>query len=482
MGRHFTLLFTLGALLAAGCAQQPTRLSEDNGSSLQHWLDAELAPYLAEQLSQHPRFKGEPAILVQLDGPDIQPDIDGLTRNIRDQLMDSLLTDVGVRLPWQPQQQQAQHHRRLDQVQCGRIRDANYYIGIEITRTATAQYRASVRALDVRASEWVSGFGKHWSGSLTSSELRALQERRTDESLRGLRVLPFSSGHPDLAATYLANNLSCLLRQQDEEDLVIYVEKLKSDQPRLRTLLSLIGNNLSRYREVRVTDVRKEANFFLRGETYEIQSGLFQVWVVLHPKNSGEHLVGMDTATYVRMQPAGDDHGRRRLATKVRNTKPAIAAMELIRRHDINGDGVSCTEQQGGVPRMEGCPVLELTVERSDQVFVFVHGTKDGVSRLSSGSCGNSSELAADIPAKRSYRFPATRFAGSDWPTVYAIAVSGSELARQFTRLLQALPDACGSTAGMHADNNGMDQWLGKLDRLVATNSDHAVWTARRIP
>ena len=259
MGRHFTLLITLSALLAVGCAQQPTRLSGDNDSSLQRWLDTELAPYLAEQLSQHPRFKGEPAILVRLDGPDIQPDIDGLTRNIRDQLMDSLLTDAGVRLPWQPQQQQAQHHRRLDQVQCGRIRDANYYIGIEITRTASAQYRASVRALDVRASEWVSGFGKHWSGSLTSSELRALQERRTDESLRGLRVLPFSSGHPDLAATYLANNLSCLLRQQDEEDLVIYVEKLKSDQPRLRTLLSLIGNNLSRYREVRVTDVKKRS-------------------------------------------------------------------------------------------------------------------------------------------------------------------------------------------------------------------------------
>jgi hypothetical protein len=34
----------------------------------------------------------------------------------------------------------------------------------------------------------------------------------------------------------------------------------------------------------------------------------------------------------------------------------------------------------------------------------------------------------------------------------------------------------------MGADNNGMDQWLGKLDRLIATNSDHAVWTARRIP
>ncbi len=287
MGRLFTFLVTLGALLAAGCAQHPTRPAQGEDSSLQHWLDTELAPYLAQQLGQHPRFKGESVILVRLDGPDIQADIDGLTRSLRDQLMDSLLADAVVRLPWQPQQQQAQHHRRLDQVECGRIRDANYYIGIEITRSATAQYRVSVRALDVRAGEWVSGFGKRWSGALTSGELRALQERRSDESLRGLRVLPFSSGHPDLAASYLANNLSCLLRQQDEEDLVIYVESLKSDQPRLRTLLGLIGNNLSRYREVRVTDAKKESNFLLRGEAHEIQSGLYQVWVVLHPKNFG---------------------------------------------------------------------------------------------------------------------------------------------------------------------------------------------------
>jgi len=487
MSRLFTFLATLAALLSVGCAQQPTHPAQGADSSLQRWLDVELAPYLAQQLGQHPRFKGESVILVRLDGPDIQADIDGLTRSLRDQLMDSLLTDdAGIHLPWQPQQQPAQHHRRLDQLECGRIRDANYYIGIEITRSATAQYRVSVRALDVRAGEWVSGFGKRWSGTLTSSELRALQERRRDESLRGLRVLPFSSGHPDLAASYLANNLSCLLRQQEAEDLVIYVESLKSDQPRLRTLLSLIGNNLSRYREVRVTDTRKESNFLLRGEAHEVQAGLYQLWVVLHPKNSGEHLIGMDTATYVRLLPAGDGAGARRRANKVRSGKPAIAGMELVRRHSGTGNSDSCTEQQGGesgdAQVVADCPLLELSVERADQVFVFVHGSKDGISRLSPGSCANSHEATVNTAAKRSYLFPAGRFSNSDWPTIYAIAVSGSELARQFTGLLQVLPDACGHASGMRADNTSTGQWLGKLDHLIASNSDHAVWTARRIP
>jgi hypothetical protein len=482
----FLLLVTLGVLLSAGCAPQPTRDTPNDASSLQRWLDAELAPYLAEQLGGHPRFKGESVILVSLDGSDIQPDIDGLTLSLREQLMDRLLTDATVTLPWQPQQPPAQHHRRLDQVRCTRIRDANYYIGIEISRTATAQYRVSVRALDVRAGEWVSGFGKSWSGSLTPSELRALQERRSDESLRGLRVLPFSSDHPDLAASYLANNLSCLLLQQDEEDLVTYVESLQSHQPGLRTLLSLVGNNLSRYHEVRVTDVKNEAHFVLRGEAHEVQPGLYQVWVVLHPKNSGEHLVGMDTDTYVRVLPAGDDGVHTRLTDGARSAKPAIAAMELVRRQGIYGDSDSCSAPQqsktGGARAGDGCPVLELTVERADGVFVFVHGTRDGMSRLSSGTCSSAAEAVTGVPGKRTYRFPAARFPGSDWATVYAIAVSGSELARQFTGLLQVLPDACGNASGMHADNNGMEQWLDRLDRLIAANGDHAVWTARRIP
>ena len=485
MGRHFTLLATL-ALLSFGCAQQAKQPAQGEDASLQRWLDDELAPYLAQQLGQHPRFKGESVILVRLDGPDIQADIDGLTRSLRDQLMDSLLTDAGVRLPWQPQQPPAQHHRRLDQVECGRIRDANYYIGIEISRSATAQYRVSVRALDVRAGEWVNGFGKSWAGDLTSGELRALQERRRDESLRGLRVLPFSSRHPDLAARYLANNLSCLLRQREQQDLVIYVESLTSDQPRLRTLLSLIGNNLSRYREVRVTDRRKEANFLLRGEAHEIHSGLYQVWVVLHPENSGEHLTGMDTATYVRILPAQDSSGSGRLVKTIADEKPVIAEMELVRRYSGSDDRGNCLERRGGEyagrQAAKGCPLLELSVERADQVFVFVHGTKDGVSRLSSGSCAKVSELATDTTAKRSYLFPASRFSNADWTTVYAIAVNGSELAQQINGLLQTLPDACGGAAGLRTDDNGMDQWLRGLDRLIATNNDHTAWTARRIP
>jgi hypothetical protein len=472
-GRH-RLFAVLALLLASGCSQQPLRPDHGTPSALQDWVDSELAPYVVQQLGQHPRFRGEPVIVVRLDGDDIQSNIDGLTRDIRDQLMDSLLKTPGVVVPWQPRQQQAQHHRRLDQVQCGRIHDASYYIGIEISRTATARFRVAVRALDVEAGEWVSGFGQHWSGNLTGSELRALQVRRTDESLRGLRVLPFSSGEPDLAATYLANNLTCLLRQQDVEDLKIKVETPGSGLPQLRTLLGLVGNNLSRYREVQVTDAGRQANFVLRGETHMIQPGLYQVWVVLHPRDSGVHLAGMDTATWIRIPPAGNRPGKRRVAQDSSGMTPTITRMELVRR--TNGDHYrdSCRD---GVP---GCPVLEVDVEQAGQVFVIAHGIEDGISRLS-GACGTQAPAQAR-PGRHVYRFPEARFTSSDWPTVYAIAVSGAGPARQFKQLLQDVPDACGNEDGLHAAAAGRDPWLDRLDRLIVANREQAVWTARRLP
>jgi hypothetical protein len=391
-----------------------------------------------------------------------------------------------VRLPWQPQNQQALHHRQLDRIQCGHIRDADYYIGIEVGRTATAEHRVSVRALDVRAGEWVSGFGKSWTGLLTANELHALQERRIDESLRGLRVLPFSSGYPDLAASYLANNLSCLLRQQDEDDLVIHVQPLRSDHAGLRTLLGLIGNNLSRFREVRITDAREDAKYILRGEAHRIESGLYQVWVILHPRHSAEHLSGMDTATYVSIIPGGGGQQDRATVRKTYHGKPVIARMELVRRQHGGANMNLCGEpaQFDGGYGLNGadCRMLELSVDRAGQVFVFAHGVEAGIARLSGGTCPQRLKPLQAGLVSHTYVLPERTPAAREWRSVYAMAVSDRDLQQQATRLLGSLPDACSNAAGSRMDGTRLEAWLNELDRLIAANEMHVAWTARRLP
>jgi len=471
---NYIMMAMLALLLAAGCSQQSLRPEQGAESALLEWVRTQLAPYVSQQLREHPRFRGEPVIVVRLDGDDIQPDIDALTRSIRGQLMDRMLNTPGVNVPWQPQQQPQQHHRRLDQLQCGSIREADYFVGIEIARTTTSAFRVSVRALDVRAGEWVSGFSQHWSGNLTAAELRALQVRRTDESLRGLRVLPFSAGQTDLAATYLANNLSCLLRQQDTEDLTIRVQTPGADGRPLRSLLDLIGNNLSRYREVEVTDSDRQANFVLRGEMHLIQPNLYQVWVILHPKGSGLHLAGMDTATYLRIQPAGSTHAMPSVAPETVARRPTIARMELVRRADVGADPDACGSAR------PGCPVLEMDVAHADRVFVIVHGNRDGISKLS-GNCISKDGVQAH-PGRLLYRFPESRFGASDWPTVYAIVVNGTGPQQELDRLMQAIPDACSTAGDRMTAAAGRDQWLDRLDRVIAAHPDTTAWTARRLP
>ena len=461
----------LGLLLVvAGCSQQPLRPDDGGTSPLAAWVETELAPAVSRQLGQHPRFRNEPVIIVRLEGDDIQPDIDGLTGSIRDRLQDSLLQTPGVLLPWQPGQPPAQHHRRLEQVRCGRVREASYYLGIEIKRTATTRFRVSLRVLDVQDGEWVSGLSHQWTGILTAAELRALQARRTDESLRGLRALPFDAGDPDLAASYLANNLSCLLRQQDEEDIRISVKPLATKQPELRTLLGLVGNNLSRYREVEITDSARQAEFILRGETHRIQPGLYQVWVILQPRDSGLHLAGMDTATWIRI-PSG---GPQRVAAVPRTGKPAIARVELVRHANRQDYRAACDDH------LQDCPVLEVDVEDADAVFVLAHGTRDGISRLS-GNC-SLTDTAPSPAGRLAYRFPEGRFDTTDWTTVYAIAVRGSEAGQQFRALLADLPDACGAASGRPVGTARSDPWLDRLDQWMAANHAHAMWTARRLP
>ncbi len=227
-------------------------------------------------------------------------------------------------------------------------------------------------------------------------------------------------GRPDLAATYLANNLSCLLRQQDVEDLKIKVDTRPSDTPQLRTLLGLIGNNLSRYREVQVTDTGRQANFVLRGETHMIQADLYQVWVILHPVDSGVHLAGMDTPpTSVPRLPLTAPASAARNG-KHSDMQPVIARMELVRHANSDTAIGTLAATDSAVARCWKWMSSRLTR------CLLLHTA----AKTASVSCPvpvTALSPHRHVRAGMRTDFPEARFTPSDWPTVYAIAVSGAD-------------------------------------------------------
>ena len=455
-------------LILSGCIPQLQRPFQPDGTgqSLQEWIKADLTPYLTDKLSEHPRFRKEPILVVKLDGADVQPDIDELTENMRLEIRDALLDNPGISLPWRPGRKPSRHHRRLSAVDCQGVREANYYLGIETRRLPDGRHSISVRALDVKGKEWVSGFGMSWQGRLTAAETESLKRSRHDEALRGLRVLPFDQGQTDLAADYLANNLSCLLRQQEQApELMIFVDSQAAGNPSLSKLMELVGNNLSRYQEVGVTGNESEASMVLRARAYPLQPGLRQVWVRLNPSQSGEHLSGMDTAAYFRTYDP-EDH----LSSESNVRRPLIGRIVLRKKPSTPGEG-RCP---GAIA---DCHALIVTTRNADQLFVISHRLQKGVSLIYPGRCGRDAVGTTAVGEKVYSLSPGRDPDDSDF---YAIAVNGGTLSKRLERHLNLLPEACVPGTGSLPDTNGLNAWLSGLDSLMADNPDQIAWAVQR--
>ena len=95
--RAFAPLLAATAWLLGACASAPPLSTTPD---LDHWFDRELGPYLERQLTENPRFRGEPVMLVALSGAETEPQPDALNGELRRRLRDRLLTRPGVHLVW----------------------------------------------------------------------------------------------------------------------------------------------------------------------------------------------------------------------------------------------------------------------------------------------------------------------------------------------------------------------------------------------
>ncbi len=458
-----TRLLVAGLLiLLAGCQTQPVRTGGD--SALDRWVERELVPYLARQLTAHPRFRGEPVALVSIQGEEIQPRIDALTDDLRRRLRDALLQHPGVVLPWEPAGAGLAHPRRAARLDCRPGRRGRYFVGLEFTRVAGGRYRLSVRALDPQQQEWVAGFGRHWEGRLDVAEESALGRRSPDESLRGLRPLPFESDQGDRAAEYLANNLGCLLRRQGREGLRVHLAPAAGEPAVAKRVRALLDNNLSRFGQLRVTDDAGGADIALRLEAQAVAPGLLQLWVGMIDKGDRFHLAGLDTPVYIRSMPvSGVREGRR--STPARTAR--IAALTLTR-----DPGAWC----GDAP----CHQAHVRVRGEGELFLFAHSSRGGIGRLGPG-CAVRRETAGPGRERR-YRIEHLALPAGGAATLYAILARSDRLRDRLARLLAELPRRCDGVPADGLRGPALERWSDRLDRLLARAGGAADWQAARTP
>ena len=213
----------------------------------------ELYPYLKERLGEHPRLKGQPFTIVAMDGDNTLADIDGLSAWVREEIREELQQATGVNLVWRPGVKLWTHPRSLADLPCGAATGAAVQIGIDArVDDMDKGLKVSVRALDLNERAWVSGFGRRYEGRGSRRELRALARSELDEHRRGLKPLPFESHQADFLASYLAQNLSCLLRELGGSRLKLYAPPPGGRLPRLFATTSAIVDTGRSEREHRL--------------------------------------------------------------------------------------------------------------------------------------------------------------------------------------------------------------------------------------
>ncbi len=512
-----TLVAVMGGLMhLAGCAGGHLARQADrsaDGPSLADWLDDTLIPHLLQQFGHHPRFKGQPLLLVRMHDDDVQPRIDDLTNHIRAKIVEALVREPGIDLHWRPASRTLEHHQSLADIACGDYRKIHYYIGIDCRLTSLEQkLEVRVRALNLTEHKWVSGFGRSWQGRPTAGQLAALKRKHPDAYLRGLRPLPFAANQPDLLASYLARNLSCLFQQGDADDLLVHVEEPSAASPAFfRTTPKLVGKYLARFREVDVTDDPGRANVSVIASIHAIHQDLYQIWIAAKDRRQQKYLPGAETEAYVLIPTP-----EQRLVTAIDSDPvpesvpidqpaerplPLIAAFNLITAADPKVCS-SATPWQAGTRRLApderlstgSCLAVEIRLAFPAHVFLIAQDANGDLTRLFPSSCQDLQTLAPVLASGRRFRFPPLADAGKrvlelqgtpGMERIYAVAVTAPDLADRFEYQLDQLQGLCApgrsfpeelTAHSRRPSHERVDRWQQYLGHLATRYPDKLAW------
>jgi hypothetical protein len=449
---------------------------------LENWVDKELVPYLADQLSSHPRFRNESLQFVVMKDSNPQPVTNGLSLALRDSLQDALMDTPGIRIAWRPDQSQPGRISGSGNVDCGADK-VHYYIGLEITETRAGEFAFELRALDLDDRSWVAGFGKTWNGALTAAQHRAWREVGTDKSFLGERDVPFTETQTDLLAAQLAHKLGCSLLQQVDGEYIATRGAGESDET--ARMIELVTNNLAAYRALQVAVNGTDANAAIEARAHKVDDDLYQYWVTVKPSVPSSDLKPISASAYVHIE---EKFNPAELVSGV--PSPAYARpgamltnLRLIELDDFR----SCNDRRD-------CFALQTRSSEDAVVFFLNHQLNRGLVRLAGADCDQRA-TARVIRANESVNFSLLADApgggawlpGDEWElspsmdTYYAVAASDNKAARALARHIERLPLRCTASVRQGLKGPELQRWLEELEAIAGHWQTEIDWQLIRV-
>ena len=159
--KSLVILLTLISLLPTASISQAARVID---GTLGTWIAQQASPRLSEILTQHPRFQGERIRIMATEDGHPVPIRDQLTDQIREQLIDDLLSIADVQIVFD------------DTNRCKPIR-VDTILGIEVQEHKSREHRISLAMVDIEEGIWLNGTNVFWHGRLTDDQRRAFNTR-----------------------------------------------------------------------------------------------------------------------------------------------------------------------------------------------------------------------------------------------------------------------------------------------------------------
>jgi hypothetical protein len=465
---------------------------------LETWVAQELTPYVAGELTTHPRFRNESIRFVVFADENPQAASNKLALGIRDRLRDALAQNPGLRIVWQ---RDAGHAGNAGNIDCTSDQ-AHYYVGVEIVADRGGLLSVEIRALDVEDRSWVAGFSKSWQGYPDAIQRRQLAEQASDSSFRGMRGAPFGESEIDLLAAHLANELGCaLLRQTAGEYVVAATDEVTADKAE-SAMLELVGNNLADFRALQFATTMEDANAVIEGKAHQVDDSLYQYWITISPIDADTAMTALTASAYVTI------HDKYKTAALIpaitvpieRSNERFLDALRVIELRNIkscpgNADYPNSRIYNNGFAiSILDCYALEVDTSSDSVLFFLNHQLNNGLVRLSGPTCNSRADARiAKTGQQLHFPLPIDSLISDSWTAAdgwelhpdqdsyYVVAATDTKAARALSQHIRQLPNRCSASVRKGLEGRELGAWLDEFAAIADHWKQSVDWRVIRI-
>jgi len=479
-------------------AQSIPTTAQSREKNLDQWLDRELVPYVKQRLMVHPRFKNETIMFVVLQDNAPASTSNALALSLRDRLLEAAIDSAGVSIGWQQGRSGASLESRPDDCLHDNV---HYYVGLELSQNLDSRYSVTVRALDLEDRTWVTGFGKQWSGRLSTIQRQAMRQQSVDMTFLGARDVPFTLEQTDLLASHLAHQLSCTLKQQMEEEYVVSRGTGATGGDGLDGTVELIGNNLANRQALKLTNDKDQTNAVLSGKAHRIDDVLHQYWLTVTPEPGNDDLAALSVSAYIVLPNAepevlvADRPPRHENPTtqKISYEKPHAITIPNAGKDGLIGP-LQIAAPLSSAECVWPCSMLQARANTDAIVFFLEHQANHGLVRLAGEDCRKRT-VARIARTGHTLNFPIAKTSTDrnnwsethEWPvesdtdTFFAVAATDADVARRIANHIDSLPIRCSTSMRPGLKGASLRVWLTEFASITARSREHIDWRAIQV-